>query len=138
MQYFSSLISSLSYFGHHGFFVTYIYLVGCWVTSHQIKRGPTPIQQSQCMHAYHRKYMMLSFYMFTAWFYSIFVQPLLENMHQHKPTVSKHMDPPDPNLNDELIRATDEGNAPRVTRTPLQNKILLHTLEGLQAPRPAP
>ena len=45
----------------------------------------------------------------------------------------KHTQPPDPST--DLLQFTDERITPQISRTPLQNKILLHTLEGLQAPR---
>ena len=114
--------------------MTYLYFVGCWVKSHSVTSTEIHDQSSNTkVYAIHHKFMMLSHYMISAWIHSLFIRPLLQNIFQHKPMPTKHTQPPDPSK--DLLQLTDEKFTPQISRTPLQNKVLLHTLKGLQAPR---
>ena len=89
--------------------------------------------------AFHRKYMLLSYYMYTAWFYSMYVKSHLENRCFFQTVnflnkTGKSCFKENQQAHN-LIKLTDKKDAPLIPRTPLQNKILLHTLEAMQAPR---
>ena len=84
--------------------------------------------------AFHRKHVILSCYMISAWFYSLYIQPFV---HAKPYNCTQQINPNESRLSDNtnLILHTDKQNAPLIGRTPLQNKILLQALYAFQAPQ---
>ena len=72
--------------------------------------------------------------MYSAWFYSLYVHSAVQNIQTiHTPDKNAFLNNPVHNLN--VLEHTDEGTVPLVSRTPLQNKIILDALMAYQAPR---
>ena len=83
---------------------------------------------------FHRKYLILSSYMYSAWFYSLYVYSAVHNIQKiYTPDRNAFLNNPVHNLN--VLEHTDEDTVPLVSRTPLQNKIILDALMAYQAPR---
>ncbi len=125
------------FFIFSGFISTTCYWIHAYGTTRH--RKPVNSRRSKSyipvrLKAFHRKHVILSCYMISAWFYSLYIQPFV---HAKPYNCTHQIDPNESRLSDNtnLILYTDEQNAPLIGQTPLQNKIFLQALYAFQAPQ---
>ena len=103
------------------------------VTSHRPRNVilVTPHRKTQPrIFGFHRKYLILSSYMFSAWFYTLFVRANLQNTFTYPKNSFTPIDKFYGHNFDSLL-STDEQDTPLIPRTAFQNKVLLRELTAL-------
>ena len=120
------------------FFIGFNFAIYYWVSVVSAAVHKRPMKSNRLrlrvrLRALHRKYVVLSCYMLSAWFYSLYVQPFV-HLRPYRCTKQPVLNDSDFCHNTNLILRTDKCDEPLIRRTPLQNKILLQTLDAYQAP----
>ena len=137
--WFAAVLEPMAQYKTHLFFTGFSFASSYWRSSVSAADHIKPIKSKGAQphvhfRAFHRKYVILSCYMLTAWFYSVYVQPFVHT-RPYKCTEPQFLSKPDLFNNTNLIYHMDECNKPLVQRTPLQNKILLQKLNAFQTPQ---
>ena len=139
-DFFQSFWLFLSYYGIHIVTTTIFSGTSASLSGSKQKQSSTLTRVSSRqksrprLFCFHRIYFVLSYYMYSAWFYSLYVHSVVQNVQKiHTQTTNTLLNNPVCNLN--VLEHTDEDTVPLVSRTPLQNKIILNALMAYQAPR---